>query len=122
LAGRFHRLDGNRMGGRCRVPKNAEASGGGHKLLQNLQLLGDHFCEEHREPGHIAARPRQARDVPNANGIGMGEEHDRNRIGGLPRGLNHGRRRPNYDIDIQADQFGGQFGHLPDAVGPAEHE
>jgi hypothetical protein len=52
----------------------------------------------------------------------MGEEHDRDRIAGLPRALDHGRRCRNDDVDIRADKFGRQRGHLLDTVGPAEHE
>jgi hypothetical protein len=47
--------------------------------------------------------------VPDADGVGMVREHYRDRFGRLSGGLDQGRRTCEDDVDIYADQFGGEF-------------
>jgi hypothetical protein len=50
--------------------------------------------------------------VPDADGIGMGGEHDWDRPGRLPCGLNHGRGLRKDDIDLEANQIGCELRQL----------
>src|SRR5262245_9832758 len=97
------RLYRGRVRGGCGIPENADPRRLRDSFLQYLQLFGSKICEEHRQPGDVAAGARQARHVPDAHEVGMGREHDRNRLGRLPGRLYLGRRRREDDIDIHAD-------------------
>jgi hypothetical protein len=58
--------------------------------------------------------------VPDADGVGMDSEHDRDGSGRLPGGLDRGRRRREDDVDFHADQFGCHLGQLLGPFRPAE--
>jgi hypothetical protein len=45
-------------------------------LLEDLQRLGGEVGLQHRQPRDVAAGARQARHVPEADGVGMGGEND----------------------------------------------
>src|SRR5215831_14798806 len=73
-----------------------------------------------RQPRGISTGSREARHVPDADGIGMGVEHDGDRPGRLPGRLDHRRRGSDDDVDVHADQFGCEVTQLLDALRPAE--
>ena len=91
-----------------------------HGLLQYLQLLGDEVGEQHVSPVMLPPGRAEARHVPEADGVGMGGEHDGDRLGRLSGGLHLGRRRREYDVDIHADQLGRQLRQLVDRFRPPE--
>ena len=91
-----------------------------HGLLQYLQLLGDEVGENDCQPRDVAAGPRQARHVSEANGVGMDGKHDGDRLGHLPGGLHLGRGHREDDVDIHADQLGREFRQLIDPFRPPE--
>ena len=97
------------------VPKNTNARRPRYSFFQYLQLLGSEFSEQHRKPGDIPARPREARDVSEADRVSMDREHDRDRLGRLSGSLDTRRRHRKDDVDIHAHQLGSQFRQL---VGP----
>jgi hypothetical protein len=91
LASDLNRLYGRRMRWRRGIPENSNACRLRNDFRQYLQLLGDEISEKHRKAGDVAPWPGETRHVPDADGIGMGSEHDWDRPGRLPCGLNHGR-------------------------------
>src|SRR5262249_24688371 len=91
-----------------------------HGLLQQFQLLGPKIGANGRQPRGISTGSREARHVPDADGIGMGVEHDGDRPGRLPGRLDHRRRGGDDDVDVHADQFGCEVTQLLDALRPAE--
>ena len=58
--------------------------------------------------------------MPEADGVGMDGEHDGDRFGRLPGGLDLGRRSREDDVDIHADQLGRKFRQLVDLFRPPE--
>ncbi len=69
--------------GRCfrvaQVGQNADPGCPRHDLSRKLHLLGGQSLHVGRNPGHIAPRPRLARDQPQMHGIGERGGHDRDR-------------------------------------------
>jgi hypothetical protein len=80
LAGSLNRLQGRTVRGRRGTKEHTDPRRLWQRLLQYLQLLGDEVGEHNGQPRRVAAGLRQARRVPDANGVGMGGEHDRYRI------------------------------------------
>jgi hypothetical protein len=91
-----------------------------HDLFQNFQFLGGELGEQHRHPSDISAGPREARNVPDADGIGMGGEYNGDRFSRPSCGLDHCRRHGEDHIDIHPHEFGCELGQLLDAFHPAE--
>ena len=55
-----------------------------------------------------------------AYGVGVGPEHDRDRLGRMSGGLHFGRGCRENDVDIDANQLGRTFVQLVDRFRPAE--
>ena len=89
-------------------------------LLEDLQRLGGEVGLHHRQPRDVAARARQARHVPEADGVGMGSEYDGDCRGRRSRRFRLGRGHREDEIDVHVDQRGGMFTQLLDPVRPPE--
>jgi hypothetical protein len=111
---------GEPVRGRRRVPENPDPPGVWYRLRQYLQLLGDEFGKEHRQPRDISTGTGETRHVPHPDWIGMVRKHDRDCFGGSPGGLNLGRRIRKDDINIHANKFGSECRQLIHAVGPSK--
>ena len=75
------------------------------KLLQQLQALACDFAERRAEPGHVAARVREAAHDAVGDRIGRGGHDDRNRAGF--HGGERGRRAARKDhIGLRARELG----------------
>jgi hypothetical protein len=57
--------------------------------------------------------------MPDADRVGMYGEHDWDRPGRLPGGLNFSGRRREDEVDIHVDQLVGEFGQLVDVFRPS---
>jgi hypothetical protein len=110
LAGGLQRLSGWAVRRGRGTDEHADPRGPRHDLPENLQLLGDEIGLNEGQPGDVAAGPRQARHVPDADRVGMRGEHDRDRRGRLARGLHLARGRRQDDIDVHAHELGRQGG------------
>jgi hypothetical protein len=79
---------GDRRAGR--IDEHANTSRLGHQLVQEPQALGHRFLSEEIEAGHVAARPREARDQTKLDRVIADAEDDRDRPG---RGFGRDRAR-----------------------------
>ena len=70
------------------------------------------LSEKHCQAGDVSPWPRQTHHVANADGIGMGREHDRYRARRLPRRLDHGRGYGKDDIHFAANEISRKVGKL----------
>jgi len=87
----------------------------GPQLLGQFDALARQLGHEGAEARDIAARPRQAGDNAHAEWLSNRGHRDRNRFGGILRGLG-GRRAARHDqIDMKPDQFFGQ-GRNPSCI------
>ena len=59
----------------ARIPKDDRPRHAGRDLFEQLQPFPAHPVFEHRKPGRVAARPRQARDKAGADWVGDIHEH-----------------------------------------------
>jgi hypothetical protein len=121
-AGSFGGLQGRTVRRRRRTKEHAEPRRLRHGFLQHLQRLGGEVGLQHRQPGDVSARPRQARHVPDADRVGVGGEHDRDRLGGLSGSLHLGGRRREDDVDIHAGQLDRAFEQQVDAFRPPKRD
>jgi hypothetical protein len=71
----------------AKAPESAETR---DKLAQEFELLAGKICRLNREPGHVAAWPRQARDEAGADRVRRQRENDRRHRGRLLRDFPHG--------------------------------
>jgi hypothetical protein len=93
-----------------RVHEKTDDSSLRHKLMQQLQSLGDRRRTEYGDASGIASRSAEARYQAFPDGVAVAGEHDRNRLssrfGYLRRGL--APSCGNY-IDLSAHEFGCQL-------------
>jgi hypothetical protein len=106
---RIERRDVRWRGGREEHPKTP---GVWKRFLQSFQSLRRDVREEHRQPGSVAARPRETCHMADAHGVGMACEDDRDRPGGLQGGRRFCRGLGEDDVYPRPDQFRGEFRHL----------
>ena len=64
------------MGRKRRVPENADAPRARQNLVEEFQILCAHLCNEERDAGNVASRPRKAFHMSNRERIGMDGEND----------------------------------------------
>jgi hypothetical protein len=119
-AGHFSGLQGRSVRGLRGTKEHAEPCRVRHDLLQYLQPLGGEVGCQHRQTRDVSAGASETRHVPEADRVGMGCEHDGDRLGHLPDGPNLNRRRREYDVDVHADQLGCKLGQLVDRLRPPE--
>jgi hypothetical protein len=94
--------DAGRSGG---IAEDRNSRHAGCDLFEQFQPFAAHAIFEQGEAGGVATRPRQARDVTGADGIGDLYEHDRHAARCLKQRSN--RRGPigQNDIRSERDQF-----------------
>jgi hypothetical protein len=109
-----------RMRGRHGIPQYTDPPCVRDGFREHLQLLCGEFGEQHRQPSDVSTRMSEARDVSNADGIGMVGEYDGDRLGRLSGKLNGGRRRREDHVDVRTDQIGREVAQLVFAFRPAE--
>jgi hypothetical protein len=80
-ASRLYRLQCRLVGGRGGSPKDADAHRVRHCFLQYFQLFDRQLGEKARQSRDVSPWPRETRDVPDTDGIGMDREHDWDRFG-----------------------------------------
>ena len=81
-----------------------------NQLRQQLKPLSRHLGGEHADPSEVAARPGEAGDQPVPDRIGATPEDDRDRRGRAFRGKCTRRAGRDDQIDVAADEIGGQCG------------
>jgi len=73
-----------------RIVRIHEISDGGgirHEIVHQLQSLSDRGATKYGDTGRVAGRPVEARDQAFPDGVAVGSEHDRNRLGCRLSGL-----------------------------------
>src|SRR6516225_2244260 len=108
------------MRGRRRVPENAYSCRIWNGLMQDFQLLGRDFGENHRQPCDVSTWMSQALDMPYANGIGMVCKHNRDCFGRLPRRLYPCGSWRKDEINPPLDQQRCETRQLIDGIRPLE--
>ena len=91
-----------------RIDERSHTRGCGHQRPQELQPLRRQLCPEEIDPGHVAARPGEARDKTKRDRVFGNHEHDGNRRGRLGRGQRRGRAGHGDDVDAPANEVGRQ--------------
>jgi hypothetical protein len=96
------------------IPKDRHSRNSGRNILEQPQVFPVRTVFVGHEPGHVAAGPRQALDVPRADWIGDDRKHYRYAAGQLQQRA-HGRATMRQD-DVWRE--GGQFlGVLTNVIG-----
>src|SRR5262245_41395599 len=91
--------------GIVRVVNERGAGNAWRGLLEDFQHLADHRELEHREPGDVAARPREARNKALPGRIGDARQDDRNGTGLLAQNR-HRAATPDQDrVRLQLDEL-----------------
>ena len=98
------------------IGQDQDARQAGHRLLQQLQSLGDHQRGKRRRTGYVAARPCEAGHQPGPHRIAQREHHDRYRAGCLLGGCGRRRGADDDHVRLVADTLGGK---IREGVGPA---
>src|SRR6266545_2751073 len=89
-----------------RILEDGDPGDPGHSLFEQLQLFSNDLGGNARQPGDIAAGPREAGDEPTRNRIGNEREDDGDRPGRGFGGLRGWRSHRKDDVYLQADQLG----------------
>src|SRR5215207_3746892 len=101
------------MGGRLGSCKSRDAQGSGGReehanpprlrkgFLEGLKFLRYQLGKERRQPCGIAARPRETRDVSNADRVAMGAKYYRHDFGRRQKDRRLCRRGGKQDIDLR---------------------
>ena len=116
---RLHLADLVHGTGVARIGNDGQPAQIGNELAQYIQPLAGEIGRLDRQPGDVAARPRETRHQAGAERIDRDREDDRDRRGRLPDRVDRAARRHD-DIDFQPDELGGKLGEtLALSLGPA---
>ena len=90
------------------------------QLAHQVELLRRQRLGKIGEPGHVAARVRQALHQPEPDRVGAGRHHDRDRLGGFVDCDVGRHRRRDDDGRVEPDQFLGETGKaVEETIGEA---
>src|SRR5262245_28149921 len=89
-------------------------------FLENRQTLGGQIGLQVCQPCDVPTGPRQTRHVTKAHWVGMGREHDRDRLCRLSCWLYLSRRGREDNINIRVGQLASELMQQFDALCPTE--